>query len=244
MLIYPERDRVLHVARCELRVGVGAWPYAEENCSAIEAHWQRAQAANPNYFNGTVHVAVALARRGDALVARFIAAEFKSYLFWRDAGYPPTGIRDGFGSALFVSSDGAYVLGRQRSGNINAGLAYLPGGFIDSRDVDAQGDIDIAGSILREVKEETGLVPGDFSVRSGFLVTEQGPQLSFAKCLDVAMPAMELKACIEQHIAADAAAELEDAVIVRALSDLDGLAMAPFARLLLTTLLTNRSGPG
>jgi 8-oxo-dGTP pyrophosphatase MutT (NUDIX family) len=242
MLTYPESDRVTEIASCKLFVGPSEWPYAHAHRDAIDAHWQRVSAANPKYFNGTIHLVDTLTVAGGTLTARFTAAEFKSFLYWRAAGYPPAGVRDGFGSALLVSSDGAYVLGRQSSGNINAGLAYLPGGFIDRRDVDASGTIDITASIVREVLEETGLDPADFSLRPGFLLTEQGAQLSIAKCIDVALEADALAARIERHIASEANPELASAVIVRTLADLDGLAMPPFARLLLTRLLTYGSG--
>jgi 8-oxo-dGTP pyrophosphatase MutT (NUDIX family) len=177
------------------------------------------------------------------LRARLLATDFKSYLHWREAGFPDAGVIDGFGSALIKSSDQAFLLGRQRAGNINGGLTYLPGGFIDGRDVDAAGRIDIAASIAREIEEETGLTLAEFDVEPGFLVTQVPAHLSMAVSYVAKSDASSLKARIEQHIAADPASELTEIVIVRRAADLQGLAMPHYARVLVTWLLAEINAP-
>lgn len=242
MLAYPDRDTVTAVESCEISVGPAAWTYAHSLSAEIDDNWRAAVRDNPNFFNGTIHLMDQLDIAAGKLAARLLRTEFKNYLYWRQKGFPETGVRDGFGSALIQSRDGAYLLGRQRAGNVNAGLVYLPGGFIDARDVDAAGNIDIAASIIREVAEETGLSATDLSPRPGFIVTQHAAQVSIAKTLDVAMDADALAARIARHIAAEPDAELEDVVIVRTAADLDGLAMPAFARILIGALLTKGSG--
>ena len=237
MLRYPATPRVQTVNCCELAVGPGVWDYALAHQAGIETDWTTAQARQPNFFNGTIHLVDALRIDGGTLTARLLQTDFKSYLHWRQAGYPETGVCDGFGSALLQARDGAVLLGRQRSGNINAGLAYLPGGFIDGRDVADDGSIDIEASIARELEEETGLTALDVVRAPGFLITQSHAQLSFAVRYTSALAAADLKARIERHIATDANSELADMVVVRRADDMVGLAMPPYARALLQSFM-------
>lgn len=234
---YPARDVVHRIDVCRLRAGAAEWPFALEESDQIEAIWQDARLRNPNYFNGTVYLVDQLSIAGGALDASLLRSDFKSYLHWRQSGFPQTGVRDGFGSALIRAVDGAYLLGRQRPGNVNAGLTYLPGGFIDGRDVAADGEIDIAASIAREMEEETGLMASDVTALPGFLVTETGAHLSLAKTYQSPLDSVALKARIERHLAGDVQSELDSIAVISTLSDLDELPMPDYARVLLTHLL-------
>lgn len=232
-------DRVERVRRVTLRVGARRWAYAHAHKDAIGEHWRIAKAANPGFFNGAIHLIEHVENSPDHLTARLLRTDFMSFLYWRDEGFPEeAGVLDGFGSALIRSAEGHILLGRQRPGNINAGLAYLPGGFIDARDVTDGGIIDIAASIAREVQEETGLGAGDLEAEPGFVVTRTGPHISFAVPYRATLAAEDLKAKIERHIAADPDPELAEIVIVERLSDCHGLAMPHYARVLLADLLT------
>jgi 8-oxo-dGTP pyrophosphatase MutT (NUDIX family) len=231
------RDRVVAVCRCDLRLAAGVWDYAQANASAIDVAWHEAVGANPQFFNGIVHLIDALSITGDTLEAQLLRTDFKSYLYWRQAGFPPAGVLDGFGSALIRSADGAILLGRQRVGNVNGGLVYLPGGFIDVRDVDGNGAIDIRSSIVRELEEETGLTPANVEMQPGCLVTEAGAHVSIAMSFHSKLDAQALKAAIEKQISADPSSELDEIVIVRAQSDLLGLAMPRYARVVVNAVL-------
>jgi 8-oxo-dGTP pyrophosphatase MutT (NUDIX family) len=216
----------------------GVWTYAQNHAEVIAGHWKLALAANPQFFNGIIHVMRAMTIEGDHAEAEFIATEFKNFLYWRDEGFPAEArMRDGFGSALIRARDGSIVLGRQRAGNINAGLAYLPGGFIDARDVLPSGEIDVRASIDREVREETGLGAGDIEAEPGFLVAEVAAHVSFAVAYRSEFSGEEIAARISAHIAADPNSELVGAVVVRSPAGLEGLAMPHYARVLLASPL-------
>lgn len=188
-------------------------------------------------FNGVIHLMHARSPAGDTFEGRMLRTDFKSYLYWREQGFPEAGAIDAFGSALIRSREGHVVLGRQRAGNVNAGLAYLPGGFIDERDARG-GEIDVDGSILRELEEETGLARGDYEVQPGYLLTGCGALLSIAREVVSPLPADVLRARILAHIAQDPKSELVDAVIVRSSGDLDRGSMHAYAHRLLSWLFT------
>lgn len=234
-----ETDRVLRIEGCSLHVSPATWDWASANAEAIDRHWQRRSRESPAMFNGVIHMLSAISLDGAHLHGNFARADFKSFLYWLEQGHPYAGVRDAFGSALIISAEGHVMLGRQRPGNINSGLAYLPGGFIDPSDVSAAGSIDIAGSIVRELVEETGLAAADADIAPGFIATFEGPQLSIAREIRIALPAQSLRARILDHIAKDPNPELADIVIVRSAVDLQGLAMAPYAVRLLKWYFIN-----
>ncbi len=238
MLEYPLNETVFRCAHCDLHAGDGQWAFAVKNTAAIDEAWRQARESNPHYFNGVIHLIDSLDTGNDRLRARLLRTDFKSYLYWRQAGFPQTGVLDAFGSALIRSRDGAIILGRQRAGNVNGGLAYLPGGFIDARDVGPDGRIAIAESIWRELAEETGLGAADVTRQPGFWVTQTAVHVSIAAAYHTDLDAEALKKQIESHIAQDPASELTEAVIVRGPADLRGLAMPPYARVLLAALFT------
>ena len=225
------------LAACSLKVGSALWPFAEANKSAIEAHWAKVVQINPRYFNGVVHLVEDMRFDNCVLDASLLKTDFKSYLFWRDQGFPEAGVLDGFGSALIRSSDGHLMLGRQRAGNVNAGLAYPPAGFIDEQDVDADGSIDIAGSVAREVSEEMGIDAAALVRNTGFYLTRSGAQLSIAVPFRVSMPAAEFVRVAERHIGLSSHSELDAIIAVAGLSDIKGLSLPRYARVLLEALL-------
>lgn len=227
---------VQSVEACDLKVGAEAWAFQEQNKKRINAHWARARRDNPFYFNGAIHIMTAYKIANNVLAAEFFQSDFASFLYWRDHGSPPPA-RDGFGSAIIRSADGHLLLGMQRAGHINAGLAYPPGGLIDVRDVDAHGHIDIDGSIARELAEETGLDASQMERVAGYKITESGPSVSIAIEYRSHLPADELRSSIIGHIASETRPELEDIIVIRTKTDIAGLAMPDFASALVSTLV-------
>ncbi len=228
---------VLKIAEVSLRVVSRDWDYARANHDKIAEHWLRASPANPGYFNGVIHLIERLEMDSHHIQADLIKTDFKSFLYWRDLGFPAEAkVLDGFGSALLRSIEGHILLGRQRRGNINAGLSYLPGGFIDARDVGPDGVIGIRASIAREVFEETGLRPADLFALPGFIVTRTGAQVSIAVEYRSSLSSAQLVAQIHAHLASEVDPELERMVVVRGNEDCRGLTMPPYARVLLAHL--------
>jgi len=233
-------DGVARVAACDLKVALQRWNYAADKAADIERHWQERLAERPQMFNGVVHLLVAGRCDRGGFSGELLATDFKSYLHWRDAGFPAAGVRDAFGSALIRSAEGHVILGRQRAGNINAGLAYLPGGFIDARDVTSAGTIDIAASILRELHEETGQSPSEFRIVPGYHLTRWNALLSFGLELVSPLPADALRERIMQHISPDPDSELIDAVIVRSAAEARRAGVHPYTGVLLEWLFAQR----
>lgn len=229
-------DGVTQLSSCLLQVSSTSWKFAQENAGAIDAKWIEAKRTNPNYFNGVIYLVDGVTVSNGALQASLLRTDFKSYLYWRLAGFPEAGVLDGFGSALIRSQDGCIMLGRQRMGNVNGGQAYAPAGFIDEQDVSADGIIRIDRSALREAAEETGIDPAALEKQDGYYLTRSGPQLSIGVPLRVNMTAAEFVRRAGEHISATPDAELDAIVAVASPSDIENLPLPRYMRVLLDAL--------
>ncbi|HET6390983.1 NUDIX hydrolase [Hyphomicrobium sp.] len=237
----PFADGTKAFASCTLKLSGEPWAFARDHASAIDAHWQAAAGANPAYFNGAVHLIDHLHASGGAIAATLTRTDFKSYLYWRTRGFPAAGVLDSFGSAVIRSSDGDVLLARQMPGNVNHGFACLPSGFIDARDVQAGGAIDIASSVAREVAEELGEdIAGQLKREDGFIVARSGTQLCFAVVYHASLSTAEIQALLHAHNAETEEPELEALIPVASLGDIAGLQMVPYARVLLEGLFAAR----
>lgn len=234
---FPHKNGVKVLSNCVLTVRERPWPFAAKFASEIDAHWRNAKNANPSYFNGIVHLADELRMVGSELHASLIRTEFKNYLYWRSLGFSDAGVIDAFGSALIRSSDGKFMLVRQRPGQVNSGFAYLPSGFIDERDVGADGTIDIGSSVTREISEEIGDVGSELQREEGVIVIRSDAQLGFVVPFHAPLAADAFIARVAEHNARSEDPELETVIPVGDLDDLKHLEVLPYARTLLEALL-------
>lgn len=235
---FKNRRGVLRVAACVLHHSAGTWAFAQEHQLEIGEHWRKRQAESPGLFDGRVMMMRPPAVADQVLSAELIAIDFKAYLFWRESGFPEAGVFDGFGSALIRSAEGHVLLGRQRGGNINAGLAYLPGGFIDGRDISDDGFADIDASVARELAEETGLSTRELNRVPGYVITVFGRQISIALEYRSPLAATALRSKILTAIAGQAEPELEDIVIVTDAEDTCSEVIAEYVRVLLPSVFS------
>jgi 8-oxo-dGTP pyrophosphatase MutT (NUDIX family) len=225
------------VATCLLRAGDGAWDFGAKNAAAIETHWQARLQTHPGYFNGVIHVMNAHRMDASHFEADFIPTDFKTFLYWKDHGYCTPEADDAFGSAIIQSAEGHVLLGRQAAGHLNSGLYYLPGGFIDPRDISANGTIDIVASVAREIGEETGLTTADLTRRPGFLITRVGRLVSIGVTFQSPLPGAELRARILANLSAMRDCELDDIALVGDVGALAELAVPPYAAFAVQHLL-------
>lgn len=234
---HPDEKHVFEALSLDLRVTDGHWPFAEHHKDAIEIHWRERLAETPSFFNGVVHLLTAYSLSSDGLLtARFVRSDFKSFLYWRETGWPDTTVMDAFGSALIFSAEGHLLLGRQRAGNLNSGLLYPPGGFIDARDVGHHGLIDLEASVAREIMEETGLAAPAIERRDGYLIALAGPVLSIGVRYHSPLDERELIDTARAYIAADAESELVDFAVAQRAGNGPELTMPDYAGALLDYL--------
>ncbi|MEW6147796.1 MAG: NUDIX hydrolase [Bradyrhizobium sp.] len=211
---------VIHrVATLDLAVRPIAWSFAEERRTEIATHFAEKQRERPKIWNGRVLLGRDPVFAGDHFAATYFETDFASFLAWRDWGFPGPAVFNGFGMGALRASDGAFIMGEMAPHTANAGRVYFPSGTPDLDDV-RDGVLDIPGSVIRELGEETGLTTTDYWIEPGWHCVVTGPTIAMLQVINLDMPGDEARARIEANLAREAEPELSAIHLVRATSDL------------------------
>jgi 8-oxo-dGTP pyrophosphatase MutT (NUDIX family) len=202
------------------------WPFADERRAEIDAHFAERRAGKPHLWNGRIVLTRADYRiAARALTGTCFEADFAALLAWRDWGFPEAGAVNCFAMGALRSADGAFLLGVMGAHTANADRIYFPAGTPEPADI-VDGRLDLAGSVAREVAEETGLTAVDYAAGEWHAVPT-GARLALMRLLAADAPARELQEKMREHLAHDAHPELADIRIVRGPDDFDPR-MPPF----------------
>jgi 8-oxo-dGTP pyrophosphatase MutT (NUDIX family) len=193
------------------------WPFADRRRADIDAHFAAAQRERP-VWNGRVLLGRDPVFTAERFSARYFETDFASFLAWRDWDFPDAGVFNGFGMGALRCSDGAFILGEMGPHTSNAGRIYFPAGTPDPDDL-SDGKIDIAGSVAREIEEETGLTPADYRAGTYWDCVVSGSAIAMIRLLHVDGRADALRARIEANLARQRQPELSAIHLVRRTSD-------------------------
>jgi len=211
---------VIHrVTTLDLAVRPIAWPFAEERRAEIAAHFAEKQRERPKMWNGRVLLGRDAVFTDGHLAATYFETDFASFLAWRDWGFPDKAVFNGFGMGALRASDGAFVMGEMAHHTANGGRIYFPSGTPDLDDV-RDGALDVSGSVVREIAEETGLSAGDYRAEPDWHCVVAGPTIAMIQVLNLDMPGEVVRARIEANLAREAEPELSAIHLVRGMSDL------------------------
>src|ERR1700688_3806426 len=194
------------------------WPFADQRRGEISAHFD-VKAREKPIWNGRILLARDPVFTEGRFSASFFEADFASFLAWRDWGFPDTDVFNGFGMGALRACDGAFVLGEMGQHTSNAGRIYFPSGTPDLDDI-SDGTVDIAGSVAREVEEETGLTPAEYRAGAKWDCVGSGVSVAMIRILDVECSGDALRARIEANLARQHQPELAAIHLVRGRSDL------------------------
>jgi 8-oxo-dGTP pyrophosphatase MutT (NUDIX family) len=211
--------RIHRVTTLDLPVRPWSWPFAGERRADIGAHFAEKQREKPKIWNGRVLLGRNPQFVGEHLRADYFETDFASFLAWRDWGFADKGIFNGFGMGALRSVDGAFVMGEMAQHTSNAGRIYFPSGTPDPDDITG-GALDIAGSVAREVEEETGLTSRDYRAEPHWDCVFTGPAIAMFKILHVDLPGEALRGRIEANLIRQSQPELAAIHLVRRASDL------------------------
>jgi 8-oxo-dGTP pyrophosphatase MutT (NUDIX family) len=212
---------VIHrITSLDLPMQSWRWPFAEARRAEIDAYFAEAQREKPQMWNGRVLLGRRPVFAGDHFSACYFETDFASFLAWRDWGFPDNDVFNGFGMGALRSADGAFVLGEMGQHTSTAGRIYFPSGTPDLDDI-RNGAVDIAGSVVRELEEETGLVAAEYRSDTDWHCVYTGPALAMIRLLHVDMPGEALRARIEANLALQQSPELSAIHLVRGTRDLN-----------------------
>ncbi len=211
--------RVVALDRLELRFEPQPWPWAEANRAFVERNFEEAREKRPALWNGRVLLLHRFAIEAGVFRGAYLATDFAAFLAWRDAGFPDPSVRNCFSAGALRAADGAFLLGRMARHTANAGKIYFPAGTPDPGDVGADGAVDLMGSVLRELAEETGLLASEVSPGPRWYAALAGARVGLMRPLRLREASDKLAARIRAFIAGEKEPELEDVVIVRKPAD-------------------------
>src|ERR1700724_3464202 len=211
---------VIHrVATFDLTFQPRRWPFAEQRRPEIDAHFALKRIEKPHLWNGRILLARDPDFAADRFSARYFEADFASFLAWRDWGFPDQEVFNGFGMGALRCSDGAFILGEMGQHTANAGRIYFPSGTPDLDDI-RDGGVDISGSVVREVEEETGLTSADYRAGAYWDCVVSGAAIAMIRTLHADLKGEELRARIEANLARQRQPELSAIHLVRDAGDL------------------------
>jgi 8-oxo-dGTP pyrophosphatase MutT (NUDIX family) len=152
------------------------------------------------------------------LTGACFGVDYKAFLAWQSLGHPaPT--KNLFAMAALRSADGAYMLGEMAPWTANAGQIYFPCGTPDLNDLVGEA-LDLEGSALRELKEETGLAAADVTLAADWTIVFDGARVACMKDMRSPLTAAELIARAAAFIAQDKNPELTRLVPVFGADDI------------------------
>jgi 8-oxo-dGTP pyrophosphatase MutT (NUDIX family) len=211
---------VIHrVTTLDLNVQPRSWPFAEARRAEISAHFTAKQAEKPQLWNGRILLGRHPAFTGSDFRASYFEADFASFLAWRDWGFPDRDVFNGFGMGALRCADGAFVLGEMAQHTSNAGRIYFPSGTPDLDDISG-ATVDMAGSVTREVAEETGLTSADYRAAAHWDCVVSDASVAMIRVLNVDSSGEALRERIEANLGRQQQPELAAIHLVRGTSDL------------------------
>jgi 8-oxo-dGTP pyrophosphatase MutT (NUDIX family) len=198
----------------------GTWAFADAEKDRVAAHWRKLVEGNPKIWNGDVLICTNVELIGRRLKGDFLKTDYASFVAWRDWGWPDKTVCNLFGSAAVLCADRSVLYGRMAGHTLNAGKVYPPGGSLEMKDVQADGRVDVIGSIIRELEEETGLKASD--AESGeLLAIFDEHRVSVAQVFLFAEPAAALVARVRRYLQAGHEDELSEIEIITSASVLN-----------------------
>ena len=207
------------VERLDLRFTPKRWDFAEDRRSEIDAFFDAARRDNPALWNGRVLLMHHQRVTEGVFSGDYLETDYASFAAWKAWGQPKAGIHDCFGAAAVIAADNAVLLGVMGAHTFNAGQVYFPCGTPDPDDI-VDGRVDLAASVVRELKEETGCAAADFAAAPGWTTIVDGGLIAQVRTLRSAETAEVLRERIREHLARERMPELADILIVRGLHDI------------------------
>ena len=223
----PDAFDIVDLDAVEAIVEPFAWSFARDRAAEIEEIWVRETAARPRTFDGPVLIQHRGKVEGRVFRAGYSTTSYKPFLAWQRLGNPAPYVRNGFAMAALRAADGAFLLGEMAEHTANAGRIYFAAGTPDPGDI-VDGRVDLAGSVTRELGEETGLRLDEVVIGQGWRAVVMLTRVAFMRPVTLPLPAKEARMLILDRMRETGADELSDIRIVRGEADLDTARMPPF----------------
>ena len=234
-----EEADIRPVAHVDCRFEPREWSFLTENRTRIEDHWKRISADKPAMFNGRVLLVDQWSLSEGVFRARFFETDYAAFLAFLAFGTDEADAWNVFAMAALRGSDGPYLLGEMSAHTAHAGKIYFPAGTPDRDDI--RGDVvDLAGSVLREVAEETGLTADEVTIGTDWTFVRLGRKIALMREVVSPLPATDLMVSVNRLLASDPQAELARLHLVSQAGHIDPTRMPPIQTAYLSAALGDR----
>jgi 8-oxo-dGTP pyrophosphatase MutT (NUDIX family) len=211
---------IVRVKELDLRLSDESWPFADTRRAEIDAHFAELNRQNPALWNGRVLLSSAFSVDDGVARGTYFETDFASFITWRDWGFPDARVRNCFAMGALQAEDGAFLLGVMGEHTSNPGWIYFPAGTPDPDDVLPDGCVDLAGSALRELEEETGIPAHEVVPATEWSAVIVEPRIALTQVVRVRGRADDLRERILKNLAAEERPELSDIHIARGPGDI------------------------
>jgi 8-oxo-dGTP pyrophosphatase MutT (NUDIX family) len=213
--------QITELDRVDIAVEHWSWKFAIARRDEIDRHFAQLQRDRLGVWNGRVLLLNRSAISGRVLRGTCFETDYASFCAWRSCNFADPAIANVFAAAALEAADGAFLVGEMAPYTAAAGQLYFPAGTPEPDDIDADGKLDLADNVRRELKEETGLDIGEFEAAPGWCMVRDRNFVALLKRLKARENAPELRSRIMRYLASVPQPELVDIRIVRAPGDLD-----------------------
>jgi 8-oxo-dGTP pyrophosphatase MutT (NUDIX family) len=197
------------------------WEFSLHRRAEIDAHWAKLLLEKPKMFNGIVLMQHRWTLQDGVYTTAYAPVDYASFLSWHHFGLPGQPRRNGFAMAALRANDGAFILGVMGAHTANAGKIYFPGGTPDMSDVTADGRVDLATSMTRELFEETGLDANEIDIDEQWILVTDIQRAAFMKNTRLKANAKMAREMILDRLSSQTDQELSDIAIVRSPADIN-----------------------
>jgi hypothetical protein len=234
-----ENVSIIAVPQIELRREPMSWAWADANRPSIGAYLAKLRMKRPGLFNGRLYLLHEWSLDNGLFRGAMFETDFASFLAWRDQGYPDAGVFHCFGVGALRAGDGPVLLGLKARHKTRAGAIDFPTGTPEPRDLRSDGVVEAMPSILRKLKEQTGLESEDVRIVPGWHVATVGQSIGLVRSLIALDYAAALVKRVRAHLGMQRPPELADVMTVHGVADLQP-AIPLIARAYLSDVLLGR----
>jgi len=216
------------------------WDFESSHSSDISRIWTFLTERQPKIFNGPVLMSHDMSGDDLSLEVHLLRTSYAAFMAWRELNHPIKSAKLCFPIAAVKTSDDFFLLGTMASHTSNAGLSYFPSGTLNDDDVLQDGTVALEHSLVREVKEETGLTHEDFELANGWTRVENDVRCAFFKEARLKLSRAEVSERIGTFLKDQVDPELSRVLFVKYHSDLAGLKLPAVQREYFERVLPDR----
>lgn len=225
------RNVMLHIDQIDVRLDHHQHPFERQYAAEIAENWQAEVATNPALFNGRVLLHTSLGLVGKRLVGACNEVDYSTLMYWR-RNRSSMAAEHAFANSVLISKDNALIVIRMGKHTASPNLVTFAAGSFEAEDL-VDGRVDVDANMIREVREETGILLSSSQRESGYLLFSNNGATAIMRRYWLDDTAENVAQMIDAFVATEKDPEITGSVVLRSVSDLpskSSVHLAAYAR--------------